>query len=211
MTVTEIPVRRTARAALAVLLAAPLACAPAAGAAQQTSNAQRPRDAGATRAVVVNGEVLSPEALGAFERGYRVRVAPGRYWYDRASGAWGVEGGPTAGLILPGLPLGGPLHEDASNGTTGVWVNGRRLPAVDLYALQRLTGPIRPGRYWVDGSGNAGFEGGPPIVNLRRLAARAGGGNAWSHYSRSTGAGVGGDGDFWYYIDGDVSATGGIP
>jgi hypothetical protein len=158
--------------------------------------------------VVVNGRPLAPETVQALEGLYRVRTAPGEYWYDPYSGAWGLRGGPTAGLIIPGLELGGSLREDASAGTTLVWINGRRLPWQDVLALQQLTGPILPGRYWLDGDGNAGYEGGPPIVNLRQLATRSGG-SAWSHYSRATDASVGGDGDFFYYIDGDVSVTGG--
>src|SRR5690606_23616505 len=184
------------------LLIALFALAPAGLAAQARGGEAR------NARVVVNGEALPADVLRALEAGYRVRIAPGRYWYDPVSGAWGIEGGPTVGLILPGLRLGGRLRENASRGTTLVWVNGRRLPFQDLLALQQLTGPIQPGRYWLDGRGNAGFEGGPALVNLHQLAARTRG-NAWGYYSRSTGAGVGGDGDFWYYIDRDVSATGG--
>ncbi|MGH7459720.1 MAG: hypothetical protein ACRERX_21230, partial [Pseudomonas sp.] len=161
-----------------------------------------------TSHVIVNGQRLSPVQLRALELKYRVRTVPGRYWYDRSSGAWGIEGGPTAGLIVPGLALGGPLRADASRGTTLVWVNGRRLPWQDLVALQQLTGPIQPGRYWLDARGNAGFERGPALVNLQQLANR-GRRSAWSSYTRNTDASVGGDGSFFYYIDRTSSATGG--
>jgi hypothetical protein len=157
--------------------------------------------------VIVNAERLTPLQLRALELQYRVRIVPGRYWYDRVSGAWGIEGGPTAGLILPGLAVGGPLRADASRGSTLVWVNGRRLPWQDLVALQRLTGPILPGRYWLDARGNAGFEGGPVLVNLQQLAGRQR--SAWSSYTRNTDASVGGDGNFFYYIDRTTSVTGG--
>jgi hypothetical protein len=100
------------------------------------------------------------------------------------------------------------LRPDASRGSTFVWVNGRRLPWQDLIALQQLTGPIQPGRYWLDARGNAGYEGGPALVNLQQLAAR-GRNSSWSYYTRSTDASVGGDGNFWYYIDRTTSATGG--
>jgi hypothetical protein len=157
--------------------------------------------------VIINAERLTTAQVRAFERQYRVRIVPGRYWYDRISGAWGVEGGPTVGLIVPGLALGA-LRPEASRGTTFVWVNGRRLPWQDLIALQQLTGPIQPGRYWLDARGNAGYEGGPALVNLQQLAAR-GRNSSWSYYTRSTDASVGGDGNFWYYIDRTTSATGG--
>jgi hypothetical protein len=187
------PVARAARAAFVVTF---LACS------------QSPAESQGGGDVVVNRERVPQQMISALEQAYRVRVAPGRYWYDATSGAWGVDGRPTAGLVLAGLRLGGPLREDASRGTTLVWVNGRRLPREDVRALEQITGPIGPGRYWVDGDGNAGFEGGAALVNLRQLAGQAGG-SAWSHYTSDGDASVGGDGDFWYYIDGDVSATGG--
>jgi len=187
--------RRSTWAVMAMLIGSMLAAAPAA-------------HAQAGRNVVINGERIPENVLRMFEAAYRTRVAEGRYWYDRISGAWGVDGGPTAGLILPGLPLGGRLAASASRGTTGVYVNGRRLPVQDLMALQQLTGPIPPGRYWINGNGLAGAEGGPPLVDLRQLAARSSR-SAWSHYTRSTDASVGGDGDFFYYIDRTTSMTGG--
>ena len=93
----------------------------------------------------------------------------GRYWYDRKCGAWGIEGGPALGILLPNLNLGGSLKANASNGNTGVYINGRQLHRVDLMALQSLTGPIARGRYWVDAMGNAGLEGQRAIVNLMVL------------------------------------------
>jgi hypothetical protein len=161
-----------------------------------------------TAPVIVNAQRVETAQLRALERQFRVRIVPGRYWYDPVSGAWGIEGGPTIGLILPGLRIGGALRADASRGNMFVWVNGRRLPWQDLLALQQITGPIRPGRYWLDGHGNAGFEGGPALVNLRQLAMQGRRGS-WSHYTRSTDASVGGDGSFFYYIDRNTSVTGG--
>ncbi len=101
---------------------------------------------------------------------YRTRIPPGAYWYDTLCGAWGLEGGPCRGLIQAGLTLGGPLRADASNGNTGVFINGRQLHLLDVLALQQIT-MVMPGRYWVDASGNAGFEGGPAMVNLWALAS----------------------------------------
>ena len=48
----------------------------------------------------------------------------GSFWYDKISGAWGVEGGPTGGFTAPGIDLGGPLGSDASRGNTGGYIGG---------------------------------------------------------------------------------------
>src|SRR5262245_47402158 len=82
--------------------------------------------------VIVYTQQVEAAQWRALERQFRVRIVPGRYWYDRVSGAWGIEGGPTIGLILPGLNIGGTLRADASRGGMLVWVNGRRLPWQDL-------------------------------------------------------------------------------
>src|SRR4051812_43235097 len=91
----------------------------------------------------------------------------GRYWYDSRSGAWGMEGGGTAGFILPGHSFG-PLARDASNGNTGVLINGRELNLEEAVVLQRTFGAIYRGRWWLDGrTGYWGAEGNPrPLGNI---------------------------------------------
>ena len=148
--------------------------------------------------VLVNRVRLPSEVLATLESAYRTTIAAGRYWYDPYSGLWGREGGPTVGRIEAGLDFGAELAEDASGGGTWVVVNGRRLPPVELAMLTQLVGPVLPGRYWLDEHGNAGFEGGPPLVNLvaahRRSQTPAGG------WSRNTpGGNWGGDGSCSYY------------
>lgn len=162
------------------------------------------------RFVYINRTLLSDATVYGLEGKYRVRIPDGKYWYDRFCGAWGVEGGPTAGFILPGLKLGGPLRADASNGRTRVFVNGRELHAIDVLGLQRL-GPVNPGRYWVDAQGFAGYEGQPPFCNLVQLANQAGllsGGGRKRILSGMYDSGIGrvlGNGDF--YISGDSSIS----
>ena len=164
-----------------------------------------------TRKVVINGLRIDDEKVAALEQAYRVGVVDGDYWYDKATGAWGARGGPTAGFVLPGLDLGGPLQAEASGGGTGVFVNGRELHPIDLAGLRQLVGAVYPGRYWIDAYGNCGYEGGPVLVNLLQLAQRngAGTGGPWSHHP-STGGHVGGDGQgFYYSIDKDTSYSSG--
>ncbi|HKQ12913.1 MAG TPA: hypothetical protein VJT80_05730 [Steroidobacteraceae bacterium] len=148
--------------------------------------------------VVVNGVQLPNAAVTALQLAYRTIIPSGRYWYDPASGLWGREGQALAGQMHAGLQIGGALDEDASDGDTDVYVNGRRLPRAELHALQQLVGPVRPGRYWLDPYGNAGFEGGPPLVNLAQ--ARARGAQGYAGWNNNTPFGNwGGDGNCSYY------------
>ena len=145
----------------------------------------------ATAPVLVNGTELGAADLARVEKAYGIRIPPGEFWYDRVLGAWGGKGGPTMGFIAPGLELGGNLQADASGSGTNVLVNGRALHPYDLLALERIAGPIVPGRYFITADGLAGLEGGPPLWNLAALAAQAqsqaqgGGSNTWQ--SRVTG------------------------
>jgi len=138
---------------------------------QQEQPAYRPA---ARSAVVINGQPLTDQELMFLQTRCGIQARPGRYWYDRACGAWGHGGGPTVAFALPGIPVGGRMREDASNGNTGVFVNGRELPMQDVRALQQIT-EVRRGRWWVDAQGNAGPEGGYAVINLRQAAARASG------------------------------------
>ncbi len=141
-----------------------------------------------------NGRAATPgdmQILAQLEAMYRMQAPPGDYWYDARSGAAGRWGGPTLGFLPAGMALGGPLPANASGGgtgqLTGVWVNGRELHPVDVQVLMRIYGQVIPGRWWVDGQGNAGQEGGPPLINLVQLAQQRGG--KASSYYRSDGSG----------------------
>ncbi len=153
--------------------------------------------------VVVNGVALEPANLALAGRA----VADGRYWYDAMTGAWGYEGQGTAGFIAPGLALGGHLREDASQGRSGVFINGRQLPDGDVVALMQMGIPVQQGRWWVDAFGNAGAEGGPALFNLRAIARQSAGqrGGADSIYS------TWGSGDnkssTWIGADGSLSQS----
>ncbi len=125
--------------------------------------------------IIVNSVALGPGTLRELQQIYPVPIRPGRYWYDAISGAWGMEGGPIAGQMLPGLRLGGPLRADASRGTSGVFINGRELTLGEKSYLERACRtPVYPARYWVNAYGIGGFEGAPPSFNLA-LCGHAGG------------------------------------
>lgn len=130
--------------------------------------------------IVVNDVELTTETVRALQRIYPVEIAPGHYWYDRVSGAWGRDGEPVAGQMLAGLELGGPLRADASRGTAGVFINGRQITLGEKAFLEQLCKTeVIPGRYWILFNGLGGFEGGPVSFNLRQCPG----------FARSSGAG----------------------
>lgn len=148
--------------------------------------------------VVINGIPLSAQQVEGLEQAYGIRPLPGDYWYDTVSGLYGVVGFQAFGFMLPGHDFGA-LDAGASNGDTGVFVNGRQLPQPEWLVWSRLLGyPIQPGRYWLDTNGNAGYEGNPiPTENLylaaRRNAYPGGGGDAWSSRFSAGGYDSGGE------------------
>ncbi len=57
--------------------------------------------------IVVNRVRLKPEEIQALARLFGTRMRSSRFWHDKVSGFWGLEGLPTAGQMYPGLNLGG--------------------------------------------------------------------------------------------------------
>jgi hypothetical protein len=153
--------------------------APSARQTQTTANQPKPAaqaiKSDSSRLVIINGKRLSDQDLESFERTFSVRIRDGSYWYDRMNGSWGRQGGPTEGFIAASLNLGGPLREDASNGDTGVFINGRQLHRVDVARLQQI-GPVYRSRCWMDAYGNIGLEGQPAFGNIWAAVAQASGG-----------------------------------
>ena len=133
-----------------------------------------------TREVYINRMKLDDATLQALETKYMIPIQNGRYWYDATCGAWGVEGGPTAGFIYSGLNLPGPMPEDISQGGTGIFINGREIHPLDQMALKQIFGTTIPGRYWLDANGNLGPEGGIAISNLAAAIANSRGGESGS-------------------------------
>src|SRR5262249_39097475 len=85
--------------------------------------------------VFINGAYQFEETLQQLERQGGFQLPPGRYWYDRLSGLAGQEGQGAAAVLPAGLDLGGPLAPDASNGASGVFLNGRELTTVEVVYL----------------------------------------------------------------------------
>jgi hypothetical protein len=150
------------------------------------STSPTPQATPSSRTVTINSKKISDQDLSAFEQTYRLRIKDGDYWYDKRTGAWGYTGGPCVGFIMANLDVGASLRENASNGDTGVVVNGRELHRLDVWRLKQVT-PVWPGRYWMDAQGSFGYEGGPMLGNIWLAAARA----AWGSTATSGGGGGG--------------------
>ena len=110
--------------------------------------------------VIINGYGLTKSDQETIQELYGVQAIPGRYWYDQYTGMFGNIGGPALGVMYPGHQFGS-LSSDASNGTSGVFINGRQLQVVEALSLARLLGyhTYLPGRYWMLANGNFGMEG----------------------------------------------------
>lgn len=123
--------------------------------------------------VSVNGQNLTVGQMLQLRMLYGA-VLPGCYWYDARSGLYGHCGREVAGRLRPGHRFA-PLREDASGGDTGVFVNGRELPIVEVTYLRRLLGSVPRGFYWLNADGGYGVDGGPRLGSLFRVARGSGG------------------------------------
>ena len=164
-----------------------------------TSNAQT-----TMKKFVINDAEVDSATLQSLENTYQVKFVPGEYWYDKMTGAFGIKGGPCAGIGIAGLSIGGTLKANASGGGTNLFINGRELHPTDVQSLQTFMQVI-PGRYWMDAFGNFGYENYPTtlgnifmIYKARFSSTKKSSSyknNVWSGESTSFGS----DGSFMYY------------
>ena len=158
------------------------------------NNVQQPRK------VSFNRVQLSDQQIQSLESMLQTRVQDGKYWYDKICGAWGVEGGPTAGFIFAGMDLPAPMPVNISGGKTGVFINGREIHPLDKQGLEQLFGSAPAGRYWLDAQGNMGPEGGMAVTNIvmaiQQAQIRQGGGSVTHGYGTTGARGtLGSDGE----------------
>lgn len=164
------------------------------GAAQAPAKTDAPAGTG----VFVNQKELTDEQLNSLREAYGAAPPKGRYWYDSRSGLYGYWGYEAAGYIRPGHDFGA-LPADASNGKTGVSINGREINVTEAAFFQRLFGVVYRGHFWLDGAtGNMGVDGNPiPLANLVAAMQRArtpAGGDGYT-WRDGSGATVGSEGN----------------
>ena len=70
-----------------------------------------------SRVVIVNGAILNPAEIVYAEQATGYHLPSGYYWYDQASGYWGVVGGPAVGRVTGTYAQGSGVGETYSDGT----------------------------------------------------------------------------------------------
>lgn len=160
--------------------------------------------------VFINGHELTQQEVDALTATYHYPPLKGHFWYDTMSGAWGAEGREPAGFLLPGHDFG-PLSPRASNGNTGVFINGREINMVEAGNIQRTFGAVYQGRWWIDGrTGNYGVEGNPmPVGNiLAALRAQSSSRNGDNFWSTGNARGNSSGGCSYVSVDGATATSG---
>jgi hypothetical protein len=165
--------------------------------------------------VFINQVAATRAQLDELLQTYGAEPPPGRYWYDPISGLYGLWGHEAAGYIRPGHKFP-PVPAEASNGSTGVFINGRQLNMNEAAYLQRIFGVVYQGRWWLDGqTGNLGAEGNPmPIANLvvaiQQAQRSAGGGKEYNYRDNLSGTSASSDGKcMWMNVPGSGSVMSG--
>ena len=83
-----------------------------------------------------------------------------------------------------------------NNQKSYVFINGREIHPLEKAFLKKLFGFVKSGRYWLNGMGYGGFEGGPTLFNLKSMM-NGQVGRGW--LKRTPGGSLGSNGSCSYY------------
>ena len=163
--------------------------------AQEPYNPQGPSAPGGqqdtsqfSHSITFNGRALNAmeqATLQQLEMMLGFQLPSGAYWYDPTCGAIGLWGQPPTGYLPPGLQLGGAVPVNASEGGTGIYINGREIHPIERQQLLMLLGAAESGHYFFDSSGNWGLENGPVQGNVFQMAEQSSG--EFSVYTQHSG------------------------
>ncbi|EWH09531.1 hypothetical protein DS2_11888 [Catenovulum agarivorans DS-2] len=111
-----------------------------------------------SKEIVINQKVLSAQQIEQLEMKLGYDIQSGHYWYDAESGLWGIANGPALGQTQKGLIKNSKLAAKASNGGSGVFINGRELCAQEIVFCQQQTEHVlAKGHYRLNESGQLGL------------------------------------------------------
>ncbi|KAK1387745.1 hypothetical protein POM88_015923 [Heracleum sosnowskyi] len=112
--------------------------------------------------VIVNGKPLCQEELVQLLSCPNPprKLKPRKYWYDKSSGLWGMEGKKPCQFITPRLNVGDFMWRNASNGNTNILVNNREITKPELYMMQVAgINCVRQPHFWCSPDGSFQEEG----------------------------------------------------
>ncbi|EOA18334.1 hypothetical protein CARUB_v10006852mg [Capsella rubella] len=116
-----------------------------------------------SRLIIVNDKPLSEDELYTLQTcpNPPKKLKPGSYWYDKVSGYWGKVGEKPCQIISPNNNIGGSnIRKDASNGDTGICINGREITKPELMMLKMVSVQCEGNpHFWVDSEGTYQEEG----------------------------------------------------
>ncbi|WP_440904343.1 hypothetical protein ACMZOO_16220 [Catenovulum sp. SX2] len=110
-----------------------------------------------SKEVVINQQVLSAEQIEHIEMKLGYDIQAGHYWYDAESGLWGLANQAAIGQTQKGL-VNNKVLTNASNGHSGVFINGRELCQQEAYFCQQHSKhKLAKGHYWLNEAGHLGL------------------------------------------------------
>jgi len=137
--------------------------------------------------VFINDMEVSHADIGHLVTICGASIAPGRYWFDTVSGAWGRVNDPYGTIGFLSVPnvaqlVRRPMKPSCSNGRTNIFINGREITEMEVARLN-ASGiyPSQGTRYWLLEYGQYGVEGSTTMLgSLRAMGTQSSGDNFWS-------------------------------